>query len=158
MRSLLTILALFCLWLVMSGIYKPLIVILGLISAVVCVWVVRRMDDAADSERLVVDIKPFALAKYLGWLMVEIAKSNWAVTKIILSPKMEMNSKLFRVQHTQRTDLGQAIFANSITLTPGTVSVEVERDHFLVHALCYSDGDTEAIADMDARVTKTEAA
>ncbi len=158
MRSLLTVLALFALWLLMSGIYKPLIVALGLISAIVCVWVVRRMDDAADSERLVVNIKPVEMIKYLGWLMVEIAKANWAVTKVILSPKMQMNSKLFRVQHTQKTDLGQAIFANSITLTPGTVSVEVERDHFLVHALCYTDGDTAAIADMDARVTKTEAA
>lgn len=157
MRSLLTVLALFALWLLMSGIYKPLIVALGLISAIVSVWIVRRMDDAADADRLEVNIKPVALLKYLGWLMVEIAKANWAVTKVILSRDIKMNSKLFSVRHTQRSDLGQAIFANSITLTPGTVSVEVEKDHFLVHALTYSETDIDAIAQMDARVTQTEA-
>jgi len=54
--------------------------------------------------------------------------------------------------------LGQAIFANSITLTPGTISVEVEEDHFLVHALVFSPGDHAALAEMNERVSKIEGA
>jgi multicomponent Na+:H+ antiporter subunit E len=88
--------------------------------------------------------------------MVEIAKANWAVTKIILSPNMPIRQHLFAIPFSQRTDLGQVIFANSITLTPGTITIETESDDFLVHAVSYSDSDLEALADMDRRVTATE--
>jgi len=131
-RSAVTVFTLFALWLLLSGVYKPLVIGLGFVSAVISVWVVRRMDNEADADRLEVHLKPIALIKYLGWLMVEIAKANWAVTKIILSRDMDMNSKLFKVPHSQKTDLGQAIFANSITLTPGTVSVEVEPNEMVL--------------------------
>jgi len=156
LRSLFTALCLFVLWYLMSGIQKPLTLGLGAGSALFAVWIVRRMDDAADADRLVVNLRPIQLIKYLLWLLVEIAKANWAVTKIILSPHMQIKQHVFKVPFTQKTDLGQTVFANSITLTPGTISVEVEPDHFLVHALCYSNDDPTAIADMDARVTQTE--
>jgi len=156
LRSFFTALCLFALWFLMSGITKPLTLGLGLGSAFFAIWIVRRMDDAADAGRLELRLRPFEFFKYLCWLMVEIAKANWAVTKVILSPNMPIRQKLFPVPYTQKTDLGQTIFANSITLTPGTISVEVEPDHFLVHALAYSSDDPAAIADMDARVTKTE--
>lgn len=156
-RTALTAFFLFGLWLAMSGVYKPLVIGFGVISALISVWVVRRMDDAADADRLQVDLRPLGLIKYLGWLLVEIAKSNWAVTKVILSGDMPMRQNFFTAPFTQKTDLGQTIFANSITLTPGTISVEVEDGKFWVHALNYSDDDPDALADMDARVTKTEA-
>jgi multicomponent Na+:H+ antiporter subunit E len=140
----------------MSGIQKPLTLGLGAASSLFAVWVVRRMDNAADAGRLQVNLRPIEFIKYLFWLLVEIAKANWAVTKIILSPEMKIKQHVFDVPFTQKSDLGQAIFANSITLTPGTISVEVEPDHFLVHALSYSSDDPAAIADMDARVTKIE--
>ena len=114
------------------------------------------MDDAADRERLEVNLRPIEFVKYVLWLLVEIMKSNWAVTKIIMSPEMKIKQHVFEVPFTQKSDLGQAIFANSITLTPGTISVEVEADHILVHALSYSNDDHAALADMDARVSKTE--
>jgi multicomponent Na+:H+ antiporter subunit E len=71
---------------------------------------------------------------------------------------MLIRQNLFTVPYTQRTDLGQVIFANSITLTPGTVSVETETGHFLVHAVSYTENDMDALADMDARVSATELA
>jgi len=86
----------------------------------------------------------------------EIAKANWNVTKIILAPAMPIRQHLFAVPCTQRTDLGQVIFANSITLTPGTISVETDPGSFLVHALAFSPADIDALADMDERVTATE--
>jgi multicomponent Na+:H+ antiporter subunit E len=71
---------------------------------------------------------------------------------------MPIHQNLFQVPYTQRTDLGQVVFANSITLTPGTVSVETEEGYFLVHAISYSADDMDALADMDARVSATELA
>jgi multicomponent Na+:H+ antiporter subunit E len=156
LRSLFTALCLFALWYLMSGIQKPLTLGLGAASSVFAVWIVRRMDNAADADRLEINLRPIETIKYLFWLLGEIAKANWAVSKIILSPNMNIKQHVFDVPFSQKTDLGQTIFANSITLTPGTISVEVEKDHFLVHALSYSPDDPVAIADMDARVTQTE--
>ena len=156
MRTALTVLVLFALWLLMSGIYKPLIVGLGVASVLLVVFVVRRMDEV-DEDRLELRLKPMKFIGYFGWLLVEIAKSNLAVTRLILAPDMPLRQHLFRAPYTQKSDLGQVIFANSITLTPGTISVEVEDGEFLVHALDYSDDDMDALAEMDARVTATEA-
>jgi len=158
LRTVLTTLTLFALWLLMSGIYDPFIVKLGIASSIIAVFIVRRMDNAADAERLRLHLNPFATIGYWAWLMVEIAKANWAVTKTILSPDMRLNRHLFKVPYTQKSDLGQTIFANSITLTPGTISVEVEDGSFLVHAVSYSDDDIAALADMDRRVTAIESA
>ena len=77
-------LILFALWLLMSGIYKPLVVGFGLASVLLAVYVVRRMD-AVDNDHLDIHLKPLGFLAYVGWLLVEIAKSNWAVTKLILS-------------------------------------------------------------------------
>lgn len=156
LRTLLTALALFVLWLLLSGIYKPMVIGFGAASAIIAVIVVRRMDNAADAERLEVNLGFFAIIAYWVWLMVEIAKANWAVTKIILSPTMPINRHFFKVPYSQKTDLGQAIFANSITLTPGTISVEIEEDEFLIHVVGYSANDLDALADMDRRVTAIE--
>jgi len=143
------------LWLLLSGIFKPLLVGFGLVSVLVVLFVVKRMDDA-DDDRIDICLKPLAMVKYFIWLLVEIAKANWAVTKIILSPKMPLRQHFFSIDYSQNTDLGQVIFANSITLTPGTITIETEPGSFLVHAVAYSDGDLDALADMDRRVSATE--
>ncbi len=155
LRTVLSALTLFALWLLMSGIYKPLIVWLGLASAVIAVLVVRRMD-AVDGHRISIPLKPLKFVTYLLWLLKEIAVSNIAVTKIILSPNMGLRQHFFRVPNTQRSELAAAIYANSITLTPGTITVELEREAFWVHAASFSDDDHAALADMDARVSATE--
>ena len=154
-RLAMTGIILLALWLLMSGIYKPLVIGFGVLSVLLAVYVVRRMD-AVDGDHLEVRLKPVAFLGYFGWLLVEIAKSNWAVTKLILSHSMPMRQHLFRATYTQSSELGQVVYANSITLTPGTISVEVEEGEFLVHALDYADDTMDGLADMDARVTRTE--
>ncbi len=145
------------LWLLLSGVYKPLVIGLGVVSVLIVMVVLIRMD-AADKDRVRLVLKPIASIGYFFWLLVEIAKANWAVTKIILSPKMPLRQHFFAVHYTQKTDLAQVIFANSITLTPGTVTIECEPGTFLVHAVAYSDEDMGALAEMDRRVSLTEKA
>ena len=145
------------LWLLLSGIYKPLTVGLGVCSTLAVIFIINRMDSV-DGDHIEFHIKPLEFLLYQGWLLVEIAKANWAVTKIILTPSMPVKQHLFSVPYTQKSDLGQVIFANSITLTPGTVSVETEPGQFLVHAVAYSVDDKAALADMDRRVTACEKA
>jgi len=145
------------LWLLLSGIYKPLTVGLGVVSTLAVVFILTRMNSI-DEDRVEIEIKPVGFLLYQGWLLVEIAKANWVVTKIILAPSMPIKQHLFSIPYTQKSDLGQVIFANSITLTPGTVSVETEPGQFLIHAVAYSNDDKAALADMDRRVTACEKA
>lgn len=155
LRTLAALIFLFALWLLMSGLFTPLLVSLGGGSVLVVIIVSKRMN-AVDNDRINLALSPLRFAGYLVWLMVEIAKANWAVTKIILSRKMTIRQHMFAVPYSQKTDLGQVIFANSITLTPGTITVEIEAGNYLVHAVDYSDDDPAALADMDARVTGAE--
>lgn len=155
LRLILSALGLFALWLLMSGIYKPLVIWLGAGSAVLATFVLWRMETL-DGHRLRFLLSPIRGVGYLCWLMWEIAKSNIAVTRVILSGGRTMRQNLFRIDNTQKTELGAVVYANSITLTPGTLTVEIDPKHFWVHALAYDDGDLEALADMDARVTALE--
>ena len=154
-RGIIAALGLAALWLLMSGLYKTLVLILGAISVLLTIYIINRMDKV-DEHKLGYDIGIFSTIQYLIWLMVEIAKSNWAVTKIILSGKIPENQKMFEVPVTQKSEIAQVVFANSITLTPGTITVESEDDNFIVHALDFDPDDMSALADMDARVTAIE--
>ena len=143
------------LWLMLSGIYKPMLIGFGLVSVGLVMVIIRRMDQI-DGDHVRIFIKPVKFIAYVFWLLKEIAKSNWNVTKIILSRTMPINQNLFEVPYTQKSDLGQVIFANSITLTPGTLTIETESGDFLVHALSYDLEDTASLGDMDRRVTAIE--
>ncbi len=157
MRIVGTAVFLAVLWLLMSGLYKPIVLGLGACSVLLVVYVIQRMDKV-DGDRVAIQLRPLAFFAYVFWLLGEIFKSSWTVTKIALSPKMPIQQHFFSVPYTQKTDLGQVIFANSITLTPGTLTVETEAGNFLVHALAYSPDDMSALADMDARVSAVETA
>ena len=142
----------------MSGINQGFMIGVGLGAAAFAVFVVRRMDDAADTDRLEIKLNTIKTFGYFCWLLVEIAKSNWAVTKTILGLSPNIKQHFFKVPCTQETEVGKATFANSITLTPGTISVEHEGDEIWVHALTYSEDDSDALADMNARVSNIESA
>ena len=158
LRTIITVVVLFCLWLLMSGIYQGFIVMLGFIASAIAVFVVRRMDDVADTGRLEIRLKILNTIGYFFWLLVEIAKSNWLVTKTILGLNPSIKQHFFKVPCTQETEVGKTTFANSITLTPGTISVEHEGEEIWVHALSYSEEDLDALADMNSRVSNIERA
>ena len=148
-------LGLFALWLLLSGLFEPLLIGLGILSCIATMAIANRMgifDRQNDSPRHSV-IKFIA---YWVWLAIEIAKSNWAVSKVILAKPLSLKQSLFDVPTSQKSDLGKVLYANSITLTPGTITVETEEGHFLIHALTEAAADLDALADMDSRVTEIE--
>ena len=156
LRTLIGALGLAALWLLMSGLWdKTLILIFGVFSILITMILMRRLDEA-DGEKLEYALSPIRTFKYLIWLLKEIAISNIAVAKLILSGKEPENQRLFMVPVSCKTELGQVMFANSITLTPGTITVETENDQFIVHALDFADEDLDALGDMDRRVSETE--
>ena len=152
MRFLILFTTLMAGWLLMSGIYNGLLVGFGIVSCLLCTWLSLRIG-ATDREGLPTHL--FArLPAYLVWLIGEIVLSNIATAKIIL--RGESDPEIFEVPANQVTAAGLANYANSITLTPGTLTVETEQGDFQIHALAYSDEDLEALADMDRRVTEIE--
>ncbi|MEQ9519774.1 MAG: Na+/H+ antiporter subunit E [Parvibaculum sp.] len=146
---------LYGLWLLLSGYYdNPLLLGFGIVSCLVCVYIAARME-VVDHESVPLQLK-LSVVTYLLWLTAEIGKANWGITKVILSPKMQIRQRMIRVPVNLKTDVGRVTFANSITLTPGTITVETEHDEFLVHALTDGAADQEAIADMGARILAVE--
>jgi len=147
---------LFALWLALSGHYTAVLIAAGAASALACVLAAVRMR-VIDAEGHPVELFGGAVT-YFPWLIGEIAKSAWGVTKIILHPRLPISPTMTTVRAGQRTTVGVATYANSITLTPGTITVGVSGNDLTVHALVREGAlDLEAGA-MDRRVSQFEGA
>jgi multicomponent Na+:H+ antiporter subunit E len=149
------VLTLSVLWLLLSGHFSdPLLMVLGLASVILVVVIVRRMD-VLDHEGHPVHLGPRALL-YWPWLLKEIVLANIDVGKAILGWRVPVAPTVFQVRASQRSELGRVIYANSITLTPGTVTIAVDDDRLTVHAL--TPGAVEGLegGEMDRRVSRIE--
>ncbi len=133
-------------WCTLSFYTKPLLLSLGAASILFTLWLCARMK-IIDRETVPYLHIPLTMS-YFVWLFREIAKANIAVVKAVLKPDMEISPSLIKVPMHQDTDMGRTMFANSITLTPGTVSVAMEDDHILVHALLAEMAHPEDFMDM----------
>lgn len=145
---------LFAFWLALSGHYTPMLVAVGGASAMVCVLAAIRMR-AADREGHPIELFPGAVT-YFPWLIREIAKSAWAVTRTILHPRLPISPTMTVVRASQRTSVGVAVYANSITLTPGTITVGVHGKNLTVHALVREGALDLEGGGMDRRVSEFE--
>lgn len=146
--------ALFAFWLALSGHYTPFLLVMGLASTLLCVYIAQRMG-LVDSETVPTQVR-LSLFGYWLWLVIEIIKSNWQVGRMVLSRKIELSQRIVLVPSSQTTDMGRVIFANSITLTPGTVTIETADHAMLVHALDASF--VPPMDDMGRRVSAVEGA
>ena len=151
-KSITLFIVLFGFWLLMSGYYTPLILSLGVISCLLCVYLTIK-GKFLDNETLPIYFFP-RLIQYTLWLIKEILKSNIQTAKVIIMKSEE--PELFSVKATQRTNEGKVTYANSITLTPGTVTTQIKNDIFEVHALTKDFGDDVRSSEMDKMVTWLE--
>ena len=145
---------LFAVWLLLSWHFEPLFIFFGVFTCTVAVWVCVRMG-VVDRESLPLHLV-WRGAGYLCWLAWEIFRSNLRVARIILSPRLRLDPSIVHFRASQRTDLGRFIYANSITLTPGTVTTGVTGDDMEVHAIVQSEIDGSEENDMNQRVTALE--
>ena len=151
-KSITLFIVLFGFWLLMSGYYTPLILSLGVISCLLCVYLTIK-GKFLDNETLPIYFFP-RLIQYTLWLIKEILKSNIQTAKVIIQKSEE--PELFSVKATQKTNEGKVTYANSITLTPGTVTTQIKNDIFEVHALTKDFGDDVRSSEMDKMVTWLE--
>ncbi len=135
-------------WILLSGYWVPLIIALGIGSVLLCVVIARRLD-VSDHEGHPVHLTLPGLT-YFPWLIKEIVVSNIAVAKAILCGGIR--PQVLRVKASQSDELGQTVYANSITLTPGTVSLAVEDDYITVHAIMDDTAGGLWTGEMDKKV------
>ena len=151
-------LVLACVWVLLSGIISPLLLGFGLASSLAVAWLAARADRR-DGEPIPFALRIGRLARYLLWLAWEIVKSNVDVSRRILSPGLPIAPAVRWLPASQRSELGRVVYANSITLTPGTLSINLRDGWVEVHAL--NEESLDALAqnlDMDGRVSRLEPA
>jgi multicomponent Na+:H+ antiporter subunit E len=145
---------LFLFWLGLSGYFKVFLLSCGVLSTIAVLYAGRRLR-LIDSESYPSHLFRAALT-YWPWLLWEIAKAGWAVTKAVLRPKLDISPTMTRVLATQTSPECIATYANSITLTPGTITTFVDGNILTVHALERGGAIDLEDGGMDARVTRFE--
>ena len=145
---------LFAIWLLLSGHYTPLLLVLGVLSTLLVVLLATRAD-LIDRETHPVLLKPSVLL-YWFWLARKIILSNIDVARRILAPGLPISPNIFTVRAVQKTDLGRVTYANSITLVPGTVAMDVDEDVITVHALTQDAAADLKRDEMNRRVCGVE--
>ena len=120
-------------WLLLSGHYTALILSFGAVSLLIVIWFMWRMDRV-DEELGVLPMRPRVLY-YLLWLMWQVVLSNIDLVRRIWDPNLPIRPTWQRLDTKVTSSLAKTLYANSITLTPGTLTTDVREDHFMVHSL-----------------------
>ena len=139
------------LWLLLSGHFTPLLLTLGFCSVALVVYLALRME-VVDHESHPVHLQPGATVKYWFWLLKAIFLANIDVCRRILSPGLPISPTVIDLESTSDDDLLHVIYANSITLTPGTISMSVDGNIIKVHALSREGAAELEAGEMNRRV------
>jgi multicomponent Na+:H+ antiporter subunit E len=137
-------------WLLWSGLYKPLLLALGALSCALTLLVVTRMGYF---ERDVFAFRyNLKLLRFWAWLGPEIVKSSLEVARIVLSPRLRIAPRVVVLDASDLEPVDQAVLGNSITLTPGTLTLDVHEGRLLVHALTAESADSVLDGEMKRRI------
>ena len=151
-KALLLFVFYFVIWLLLSGHYDPLLLTLGVLSCITCLyvtWKAKFIDEEGLPLHLLIRLPIYTL-----WLFKEIIKANIDTAKIIIL--INPDPQNFRVKTSQKTEAGKVTYANSITLTPGTVTTVLDGDILEVHALSSDMADDVKSGAMDKKVSWLE--
>lgn len=136
----------------MSGHWHPIILTLGVLGVVLVVWLSNRMG-LVDEEGMPVEIFGRVLP-YWGWLGAEVVKSNIAVGKRVLAKDPGLSPRMVDVPDGQTSDLGRVLYGNSITLTPGTITLDTQNGTMRVHALTEEGAEDLRGGEMQRRTAR----
>jgi multicomponent Na+:H+ antiporter subunit E len=141
-------------WLLITFDFGALNLALGIASALLVVIISTSMD-VIDHESQPIHLTS-RLPVFWAWLSRQVIRCNLDVTRRIWTPGRTISPTLLRIKSSQKSALGKVIYANAITLTPGTITLSVEGDEILVHALTRKDAETLLQGELDRRVSELE--
>jgi multicomponent Na+:H+ antiporter subunit E len=139
-------------WLLLSGYIQPLLLAFGIASVVVVLFVLKRMDDV-DQEKQEIGTG-LRLMQYLPWLIWQVITSSLQVTKLIWGSTDNLSPSVAKINAKNIPPKRRALYANSITLTPGTLSVDLVGDEITVHALQKTSIEELKQEVMEKKITK----
>jgi len=149
-RMLMLLVPLAAAWLLWSGIYKPLLLALGAFSCLLTIYIKHRMKYF-ETELFALRFGRRLIGYWL-WLIREVVKSSLDVARIVLSPSLPISPQVITIKASCKHPVDQAILANSITLTPGTLALDVHNGEIVVHALTSEGAEELRQGEMDRRV------
>ena len=150
------IISLAVLWVMLSGHYTSLQLFLGFLSVLIVAIISSRMN-LIIFDQPILQLYFIKFIPYWFWLVVQVLKSNIDVCKRILNPKLPINPQLIMVKASQVSNLAKVIYANSITLTPGTISIDLDGSEIKVHSLSEIGVNGLKTGAMDKKITNSEA-
>jgi multicomponent Na+:H+ antiporter subunit E len=156
LKSVALFIVLAVLWLLLSGLYKPMLLSLGLASCALVVWLVRRFETI-DHESVPLSLG-WRIVPYWLWLLKEIVLSSLTVTRIVLAPTLRISPRVVKVASLPRSEVVRVVLGNSITLTPGTLTTDIDEDGVItVHALTAESAADVLAGEMNRRASALEA-
>ena len=138
-------------WLLLSGFIQPLLLSFGVVSVAIVVYVLKRMDDVDQEPRHLA--MGHQIVRYLTWLFGQIISSSVHVTKLVWGRSNQVSPALTKINAKNVSPKNRVLYANSITLTPGTLSVDLEDGEITVHALQKSSLDELKGGEMERKIT-----
>lgn len=154
-RKVVTFFILFGVWCIFSGIFDVFHLTLGAISCLIVTLI--SGDLFFSSEKITTShIKDgLRFIKYIPWLIYQIIISNIHVAYLVLHPKMPIEPQVIEYKAKLKKDISKVVFANSIILTPGTITMDISRDNvLLVHCISRKVADDLLTGEMEKRVAK----
>jgi multicomponent Na+:H+ antiporter subunit E len=142
-------------WLVLSGSFEPLLLTLGALSVALVCWLARRAG--VDQHHGATVSLALRLPRFCLWLAVKVLVSALAVVRRVWSPRLDLRPVVAPTPARHLPDLLQVMYANAITLTPGTLSLDVGDDRIEVHSLDQNGVDELRDGEMLSRVRRAGA-
>lgn len=154
-RKVVTFFILFGVWCIFSGMFDVFHLTLGVISCLIITLI--SGDLFFSSEKITMShIKDgLRFIKYLPWLIYQIIISNIHVAYLVLHPKMPIEPFVIKYNAKLKKDISKVVFANSIILTPGTITMDINKDNvFVVHCISRKAADDLLTGEMEKKVAK----
>jgi multicomponent Na+:H+ antiporter subunit E len=152
LHAIILAVVLFIFWLLLSGDPAPLLLVLGAASVMLVVYIAHRMD-VVDHEGQSLHLTFWAPLYWL-WLLGKSITANFDVARRIWQPIPEIGPTMIHLKATQKSTLGRVIYANSITLLPGTFTTDVKGPELEVHALTFAAAEDLKSGEMNERVSR----
>lgn len=146
-----TFILLYLFWLLLSGHYDLFHLSLGIVCCSLVAFLSHDLlFENGISKNIVIIIKRFI--SYLPWLIYQIILANFHVAYLVLSPKMPIDPKIIRFKTKLKSDIAKVTLANSITLTPGTITMDIIDGEFYVHAISEKMASDLLTGEMERKV------
>lgn len=137
------------LWLAISGVYKPIILLLGAASVILVLWLSLRMKIVGEEHDPL--IFAWRLPMFWAWALVEIVRSNLHVARLTFRPET-ISPRIVTTDVPFKSALAKVVYGNTCTLTPGTVTLMLTREKLVAHALDQASGEALATGRLARKV------